>query len=197
MGTTARTLLALGLCALAGCGGFHNDPLAEATIIGRVVGADASLAQVTFKVSSEHGGEGEDTFTARVEPGGHFELVDVPPLAGVVVVTASATHAAWLPVAPTGGRVLDLGDVMPRPGAFLDVQVVDAAGLPLASAELKVDALGLEDVPVDAQGRAHLGPLPAGCFEVRASVDDLGEAREDVCLAEGQTLARVLRVLKD
>lgn len=207
MRTPALRVLLLALCALlgtGGCGGFHNGPLGTATIIGRVVGADASLAKVTLKLSEHEdvdGGSGEapeeDTFTVRVEPGGHFELVDVPTLPGVLYVTATATQAARVAVAPTGGRVLDVGDVVPRPGAFLDVQVLDAAGQPLPRALLEVHELGVEDVAVDAQGRARLGPLPAGCYEVRATADGVGEAREERCVAEGEALGLVLRVPGD
>lgn len=201
---SALSLLALAL-ASAGCGGFSNAPLGNAVVRGRVVGADPSMARVTLRVA--HGSEsdedddpvsgGEDSFLTGVDEEGRFELREVPASPGALFIVASATHAARLAVDPMGGEVLDLGDIVPGPGAFFVVTVLSPAGQPVPHAELDLDGTNVEHVPVDVQGRARLGPLPEGCYHVRAKADGYDEAREERCTRSGEELAFTLVLAGD
>lgn len=148
--------------------------------------------------SDDSGGDSdEDTFRTGVDADGRFELRDVPATPGELYIVASATHAAHLTVDPPGGEVLDVGDVVPQPGAFFVVTVLNTDGQPVPHAELDVDGTELEHVPVDAQGRARLGPLPEACYRVRATADDYREAREERCARAGEELAVTLVLEKD
>ncbi|WP_224242486.1 carboxypeptidase-like regulatory domain-containing protein [Hyalangium gracile] len=201
--------------ASAGCGGFFNAPLGSAVIRGRVVGAQPSAARVTLRI--EHGSEGredgdddeedddghgsgdgdEDSFRTGVDADGRFELRDVPASPGALFIIASATHATTVRVDPAGGEVLELGDIVPHPGAFLLVTVVDGAGQPVPHAELDLDGTDVEHIPVNAQGLARLGPLPASCYRVRARADGHDEARADRCPRAGEELSLTLVMDED
>jgi hypothetical protein len=198
-----RSALApLGLVlALAGCGGFNYQPLGSAVVKGRVVGADPNKARVTLRLDHDSGGEGEegssgsdgeDSIRAGVDAEGRFELRAEEAAPGVLFIVASATHAARVAVNPMGGKVLDLGDITPDPGAFFSVTVMNASSQPVSHAELDLDGTDIEHVPVDGQGRARLGPLPAGCYRVRAKADGYDEVHEDRCPRAGEEILLTL-----
>src|SRR6185312_3332657 len=111
---------------------------------------------------------------------------------GVLFIVASATHAARVAVNPMGGKVLDLGDITPDPGAFFSVTVVNASSQPVPSAELDLDGSDFEHVPVDGQGRARLGPVPAGCYRVRAKADGYDDVEEERCPRVGEDIPLTL-----
>lgn len=197
------------MLASAGCGGFYNEPLGSAVVRGRVVGADPSVARVTLRIAhaSESGedddsddgssdGE-EDSFGTSVDAEGRFELREVPASPGALSIVASSTHAALVEVDPVGGKVLDLGDIIPQPGAFFAVTVVNQAGQPVSQAELDLDGSGVEHVRVDAQGRARLGPLPPSCYRVRAKADGYDEAEEERCVRTGEEATLTLMMAGD
>jgi hypothetical protein len=201
---SALCFLALAL-ASAGCGGFSNEPLGSAVVKGRVVGADPSMARVTLRIAhdseddgdDDSGSGGEDSFRTGVDAEGRFELREVPASPGALFIVASATHAARVAVDPMGGEVLDVGEIVPGPGAFFAVTVLNPAGLPVPHAELDLDGTNVEHVPVDAQGRARLGPLPEGCYRVRAKADGYDEAREERCTRSDEELALTLVLAGD
>lgn len=191
--------------ALTGCGGFNYQPLGSAVVKGRVVGADPSKVSVTLRLDDDSGGEGEDegdggssgsggedTIRATVDAEGRFELREEEAAPGVLFIVASATHAARVAVNPMGGKVLDLGDITPDLGAFFSVTVVNASSQPVSSAELDVDGTDIEHVPVDGQGRARLGPVPAGCYRVRAKADGYDDVQEERCPRAGEELPLTL-----
>jgi len=196
--------LALAL-ASAGCGGFFNGPLGSAVLKGRVVGADPRMARVTLRVAhdsksdgdDDSGSDDEDSFRTGVDAEGRFELREVPAFPGSLFIVASTTHATRVAVDPVGGAVLDVGDIVPRPGTFFVVTVLNPAGQPVPHAELDLDGTDVEHVPVDAQGRARLGPLPEGCYLVRAKADGYDEARAERCTSGGEELALTLVLAGD
>jgi hypothetical protein len=185
--------------ALAGCGGFNYQPLGSAVVKGRVVGADPSKASVTLRLDYDSGGDdgssgpgGEDSIRAGVDAEGRFELREEEAAPGVLFIVASATHAARVAVNPMGGKVLDLGDITPDPGAFFSVTVVNASSQPVSIAELDLDGTDIEHVPVDGQGHARLGPVPAGCYRVRAKADGYDEVQEERCPRVGEEIPLTL-----
>jgi hypothetical protein len=204
---SALTFLALVLVLTsAGCGGFFNGPLGRAVVKGRVVGADPSMARVTLRIDHDSESEGdedssgdgdEDSFRTEVDADGRFELREVPASPGALFIVASATHAVRVAVDPVGGEVLDMGDIVPQPGSFFAVTVLNSDGQPVPHAELDLDGTDVEHVPVDAQGRARLGPLPGSCYRVRAKADGYDEAREERCTRTGEELALTLVLAGD
>lgn len=177
----ARMIGLLGLSsALLSCGGFFNEPLQTAAAQGRVIGADPAFGWVNVL--------GRPDLHSPLQSDGRFKLTGVPAQRLELLVVASRTHASLLPVTPHGARVVDLGDVLPLPGAFVLVQVTEPGGLPLAGTRISVEGTLYEQLPVDATGRLRLGPLANGCYTVVAELNGFEDVEEDVCLVSEQEL---------
>lgn len=191
-------LLPLLLCLLpTGCGeGFHNQPLQRAEVRGRVVGADPALTTVTVLVDDDgteddagvSGDDGEALLTTGVDAEGRFVLRDVPATRITLYVVGSPGRAAYLTVDVPGAQVTDVGDVLLQDAASITVRVTDQAGGLVPGAEAEVDETPFERKAVDATGSASFGPLPPGCYRVRARADHYEEAEVSACVATGQAL---------
>jgi hypothetical protein len=84
--------------------------------------------------------------------------------------------------------VTDVGDVVLEDAASITVRVTDQAGGPVPGAEVDVDETPFDRKAVDATGSASFGPLPPGCYRVRARADHYEEAEVSACVATGQAL---------
>jgi hypothetical protein len=178
----------LGLALATGCGGFENAPLESGTVRGRIVGAEADVAVVNVL--------GRPELRAGVAPDGRFELAGVPATSVELFVVASRTRAARSPVVARGARVTDVGDIQASPGAFITVRVSDGQGGVPSDAEVEVDGTVLDELPVDdASGEARVGPLAAGCYALEVEAEDMKDAREYVCVREGQELVRLITLV--
>ena len=118
--------------ALGACGSIDNAPLRVGTVRGRLTQVDPSLALVAVV--------GAPDISTPVGPNGRFELAGVPVGEAELFVLASAESALRLPVHVDGARAVEVGDVAPRPGGFLRLEVtapgqqaVSAAGSPRPS----------------------------------------------------------------
>ena len=191
---TAGALCALMALLLVGCGeGFHNQPLQRAELRGRIVNADPAVASVTVLVDddSEPDEEPDDDdvlLTTGVDAEGRFVLRDVPATRLTLYLVGAATRAGYVTVEVQGARVTDLGDVVLAEAASITVRVVDEGGAPIASAEVDLDETPFERRPVDAEGRVTFGPLPPGCYRVRARAEPYEEVEQSACVAMGQAL---------
>jgi hypothetical protein len=155
----------LAIFAIAGCGGFENDPLTTGVVRGRLKDFDSSALVAAAP-------EGESLFhRATLHADGSFELQGLRPGDYSLFVVAKADKVLKVRATVRSGSVADLGSLEPRPGAFIDARLSQ----PSLAATALVTVL---ETPYADQkfalssGRVAIGPLPEGRYELVARAND-------------------------
>lgn len=172
----AAVVLALGVAA---CGNLQNDPFRVGTVRGRLTESDAALAMVSVL--------GSPGIRTNVEADGSFTLERVPAGQVELLIVASSGKAMRLTVTVQGGGAVALGDVVPREAAFLDVHVKAQGKLRVSGGQVSVEGTPLQRMQLDDKGRARMGPLADGCYNVSASVPGFPAASASACVGNGET----------
>lgn len=175
-----RRLAPIALCLVVGCGQLYNEPLRYGTVRGQMTGADPAVAVVAVF--------GRPELNSRIAADGSFEIRDVPVGAQELFAVASATHAARALVEVAGGRVSELGPLVPALGSFHEVTLKAPSKQKLTQGTLAVKGTPYSSLRPDAKDVVRVGPLPEGCFVSVADVPGLGQAEVEGCAQAGQSL---------
>lgn len=171
----AAVVLALGVAA---CGNLQNDPFRVGTVRGRLTESDSALAMVSVL--------GSPGIRTNVEADGSFTLERVPAGRSELLVVASADKATRLTVTVQGGGAVALGDVEPREAGFLDVRVNAPGKLRVSGGQVSVDGTPFQRMQLDEKGRARMGPLADGCYNVSVSAPGFPVAATSACVGNGE-----------
>ncbi len=185
-GIFRRALLALAaVLGLAACGGLDSPDLATGTLRGRVANASTGayvypLARPDLKVTV--GGDGSFVIEKVPAETAALVVVDGPALDGT-------RKAALVPVEVEGAEENQVVDVdaaaMPLAGGIA-ATVQLACGANVGSP--RFTAVGSEHVGVAAvAGVAELDPLPAGTFDLVASMPGFRDGMASVAVTPGAT----------
>ena len=164
--------------ALGACGSIDNAPLRVGTVRGRLTQVDPSLALVAVV--------GAPDISTPVGPNGRFELAGVPVGEAELFVLASAESALRLPVHVDGARAVEVGDVAPRPGGFLRLEVTAPGQQAVSAASVTVDGTPLRKVKIDKSGLVKVGPLPEGCYAVEVTAAGFPPRAQQSCVGAGE-----------
>ena len=171
--------VSLGLCGLlSACGSIDNAPLRVGNVRGSLTLSDPSVAVVSVV--------GNPDLVTSVSPGGRFELKNVPVGAVELFVLASSESALRVPVHVQGARTADLGQLAPRPGGFLELEVAAPGGQALSEASVTVEGTPLRKLRVERGGRARVGPLPEGCYAVTVYAAGFPPQAQKSCVGPGE-----------
>ncbi|HET9452243.1 MAG TPA: carboxypeptidase-like regulatory domain-containing protein [Aggregicoccus sp.] len=172
------TTASLALCGLlSACGSIDNAPLRVGNVRGRLTLSDPAVAVVSVV--------GNPDLATSVNPGGKFELRGVPAGAVELFVLASQDSAVRVPVHVHGARTADLGHVAPRPGGFLELEVVAPGAQAVSDATVTIEGTPLRKLKVEGGG-ARVGPLPEGCYAVTVSAAGFPPAVQQLCVGAGE-----------
>ncbi|MBF5042553.1 MULTISPECIES: carboxypeptidase regulatory-like domain-containing protein [Myxococcaceae] len=170
--------LALLTGPLSGCGSIDNAPLRVGTVRGRLTQSDPTLAVVAVVGAPE--------ISTAVGPDGHWELAGVPAGESELFVLASSDSATRIPVHVDGARAVELGDVAPRPGGFLQLEVATPGQMALSNASVSVEGTPLRKLKLEKTGRARVGPLPEGCYEIAVTAAGFPVSAQQSCVTPGE-----------
>lgn len=170
-----------GATLLAKVRDAQGQPVADAEVVLR--GALASptpgmnVTRRAFRVGSGSGGapvllDDEEIARGKTDATGVARLAGLP--AGRCV--AQAKHERYAPVRSQPLEMPSAGEqqleLVLQPGGFLDVTVVDQNGAPVPTAPYRLTGPGdvKESGEADAQGRARVGPLTPGSWELHLAL---------------------------
>lgn len=175
----------VALLLLTACGEFHNDPLREGIITGRVLGADRQVALAALF--------GDPDRRASVEDDGRFELDEVPAGSWDVYVIADAGRAIRRTVQLDPGEIEDLGDLTAPAAASVTVTVEAEGHQAVDDAVVWIQDAPLPVAEIDEVPTVTLGPLAEGCYVVEGFAEGLERTTVDFCVAAGEARALTLR----
>ena len=150
-----------------------------------LAGAPAVCARIWIRAESDP----YEIASAKVTADGSFTVERVPPgrywLFGEC---ADGEHGDVLGVEPDGPQPVAL---VLKQAAGLVVRVLDAAGLPIAGAEIEVSQPGREPIAAvtDATGHAELSKLISAVVRIQAKAGSREAAPRKVQLLEGQAIS--------
>lgn len=177
----------LAIFAIAGCGGFENDPLTTGAMRGRLDLEDFDSSALIAAAP-----EGESLFhRATLHADGSFELQGLRPGDYSLFVVAKADRVLKVRAKVRSGSVADVGYLEPRPGAFIDARLSQ----PSLAATALVTVL---ETPYADQkfalssARVAIGPLPEGRYELVARANDT-ETHWESYVAEGARKSATVR----
>ncbi|MFT3706238.1 MAG: hypothetical protein QM817_01100 [Archangium sp.] len=173
---THAQLLWLVMVLGSACGSLDNQPFSTGVIRGRVERFDSrAFASIV----------GHEELTSSLDQDGAFELRDVPLGPQEVLIVSGARAAIRLTVEVGGANAVELGVVEPKPTVHFEVHVRAPGGQRVAG------TVFLDGTPISAvirndgfENEVEL-QLPIGCYDARAVVAGLGEAKLSACIEEG------------
>jgi hypothetical protein len=171
-------MMALALVA-SGCGGFDNTPFRTGTVRGHLTEADPSVALVALL--------GDPDVRGPVAEDGTFVLEHVPAGPVELFIVASADKAVRLPVVVPGGGSARLQEVVPREGGFLELRVKAPSRQRVGGGLVSVAGTPFQRLRLEEDGSLRVGPLPEGCYTVRASVTGFPVKQAEACVSESES----------
>lgn len=179
----------IALTALAGCGGFENEPFKTGVLRGQLQGTDASALV---------GVVGHENLSARPDAAGRFELAGVPLGQVDLLVIINATQSKRLTVEVGGASIVELGVVEPRPSVKFEVHVKAPGDQWLGGGRVSLVGTPLsEPIRIDGDESEAEFYLPAGCYEARVTVPGLGEVTRSECVENSSSSIRVSMPVPD
>ncbi len=174
-----RTVLPalLAILALTGCGGLENEPLTLGVVRGTLLGTNLMSSAFVF---------GRPDLVATPNVAGGFEIRGIPAGSVEVLSLINADFADRRAVNVEGGLVTDLGSTTGRPVGFFELELI-APGFQSVSK----GSVSVAGTPLSLELSAHepnewVFHLPAGCYEVEATVPGLGSKTVNACASETQ-----------
>jgi len=174
----ARTLLPLAALAATSCLVIDNTPFRYGAVSGQVAGADPSVGLAVVV--------GDAKLRSQLDSDGGFFIPDVPVGDQTLLIVATSTTALEVPAHVDPGQTTELDLLTPGPAAFATVTVVAAGAPDLTLAQIGVEGTQFEEIHPDARGTARVGPLGAGCYDVKAELSDFGSSGEHICVSAGE-----------
>ncbi len=127
---------------------------------------------------------GRPELLAHAEDDGSFELVGVPQGDVDLLAIISSSRSERVQALVRGGQVTDIGTRSGRPTASIEVELRAPSHQRVSRGTVDVSGTPVE-LRVEDPGEWKLR-VPAGCYEVVATVPGLGTQSANVCVTEGQ-----------
>ncbi len=173
---TSRHMLAalLALVALSACGGLENEPLTLGVVRGSLLGATSNSTVSIF---------GRPDLIATPDATGAFELRGVPQGQVEVLKLISLDFGERQRVEVQGGSVADVGASAGRPVGFFEVELGSPGGQRVRQGSLALSGTPLS-VRIERDEPEWQIRVPAGCYEITATVPGLGSKTTQACAGE-------------
>jgi hypothetical protein len=181
-----KRLMLIALTALAGCGGFENEPFKTGVLRGQLVGTDATaLVSVV----------GHENLSARPDAAGRFELANVPLGQVDLLVIVNALQSKRFSVEVGGASIVELGVVEPRPSVKFEVHVKAPGHQWLGGGRVSLLGTPLsEPLELDFDEAEAEFYVPPGCYDAQVTVPGLGDVTRSGCVAEGESFDTTVRM---
>lgn len=172
-----RALLpALVAVALTACGGLENEPLTYGVVRGTLVGTTLTSSAFVF---------GRPDLIATPDVAGGFEIRGIPEGSVEVLALINADFAERKSVQIEGGLVTDLGTTTGRPVGYFELELIAPGFQSVSKGSVSIPGTPLS-LELATEPNEWVFHVPAGCYQVSATVPGLGAKTVQACASETQ-----------
>jgi hypothetical protein len=169
-----KTALLFACLTATACGGLENEPLTYGVVRGALLGATSTSTVSIF---------GRPDLIATPDSAGNFEITRVPQGHVDVLKLINLDYGERQTLELQGGSIADLGTSSGRPVGFFEVELVAPGGQ-----SLKQGAIALSGTPISVKIERNEPEwqirIPAGCYDITATVPGLGSKTAQGCASE-------------